>query len=52
LIDQLRFGGSLVIPVGTRNYQQLVRIQKTEDGTQREELGGCAFVPLVGEYGF
>lgn len=52
LIDQLRFGGSLVIPVGTRNYQQLVRIQKTEDGTEREELGGCAFVPLVGEYGF
>lgn len=52
LLEQLRLGGSLVVPVGSRNYQQLVRVTKTESGTEREQLGGCAFVPLVGEYGF
>lgn len=52
LLDQLRVGGSMVIPVGTRNYQQLLRITKTAEGTEREELGGCAFVPLIGEHGF
>lgn len=52
LLDQLRLDGSMVIPVGTRNYQQLLRITKTAEGTEREELGGCAFVPLIGEHGF
>lgn len=52
LVDQLAVGGQMVIPVGTRNYQHLVRLRKTAEGTEREELGGCAFVPLVGEHGF
>lgn len=52
LLDQLNVGGRMVIPVGSRTHQRLVRLRKTEDGIQREELGGCAFVPLVGEHGF
>jgi len=53
LIDQLKPGGRLVIPVGGRFVQDLVRIVKGRDGEIfREDLGGCAFVPLVGEYGW
>lgn len=52
LVDQLAVGGQMVIPVGSRHHQRLVRLSKTADGTEREELGGCAFVPLVGEHGF
>lgn len=52
LVAQLRVGGRLVIPVGSRNHQRLTRVVKTEDGVEQEDLSGCAFVPLVGEHGF
>ena len=54
LIDQLRPEGILVIPVGGRMFpQELIKARKKIDGTlQRESLGGVAFVPLVGRYGF
>lgn len=54
LISQLKPDGILVIPVGGRMYlQELVRVTRRTDGTlQRESLGGVAFVPLVGKYGF
>jgi protein-L-isoaspartate(D-aspartate) O-methyltransferase len=50
---QLNLGGRLVIPVGpTRESQTLVRIIRTEQGLTREEHGACAFVPLIGHYGW
>jgi protein-L-isoaspartate(D-aspartate) O-methyltransferase len=52
LVDQLKPGGRLVIPVGERDVQHLLRITKTEDGLHKEDLGRCAFVPLVGAWGF
>lgn len=52
LLDQLGIGGRLVIPVGHRTHQQLHRVTRTKDGFEEEQLGGCAFVPLVGEHGF
>jgi protein-L-isoaspartate(D-aspartate) O-methyltransferase len=54
LIDQLKPEGILVIPVGGRMFpQELIRVEKKTDGTlQRESLGGVAFVPLVGKFGF
>lgn len=52
LVDQLRVGGRLVIPVGSRNHQRLTRVTKTEEGVETDDLSGCAFVPLVGEHGF
>lgn len=52
LYSQLALGGILVIPVGGRWEQDLVRIRKEEGGRRRESLGGCRFVPLLGEYGF
>jgi len=54
LIAQLKIGGVLVIPVGgTSFFQSLIRITKLQDGKlKRENLGGVAFVPLTGKYGF
>lgn len=52
LIDQLAIGGRLVIPVGDASQQTLVRVIKTEAGQVREEHGACAFVKLIGRYGW
>lgn len=53
LLDQLKNGGILLIPVGNAGmFQTLLRITKGQDGTIREEnLGGVAFVSLTGEHG-
>lgn len=48
LLEQLRVGGRLVMPVGpTRDEQTLVEIDKQEDGETRTELLAVRFVPLV-----
>ena len=48
LVEQLAAGGRLLAPVGPAGLQELVRLVRREDGSlTREELGGCAFVPLV-----
>ena len=53
LVEQLAPGGRLVIPVGDRHSQELIRIKKTPEGKlQKTNLGGCRFVKLVGEYGW
>jgi protein-L-isoaspartate(D-aspartate) O-methyltransferase len=50
---QLKVGGHLVIPVGgTLESQRLVRVTRTEKGYEREDHGACAFVPLIGYYGW
>jgi len=52
LIDQLKTGGVLVIPVGGLYlYQTLFRVRKADDKVVKENLGGVAFVPLTGKYG-
>jgi protein-L-isoaspartate(D-aspartate) O-methyltransferase len=52
LADQLHIDGRLVIPVGGRLEQTLVRVTKTSSGLQTEHLGECRFVPLIGEQGW
>ena len=52
LIAQLRVGGVLVVPVGSRSLQELLVVRRTEHGLERESAGGCVFVPLVGEQGW
>jgi len=53
LIEQLKTGGVLVIPVGSLYlYQTLVRIRKKDGKIVKENLGGVAFVPLVGKHGY
>ncbi len=48
LLGQLAEGGRMVIPVGSRHEQELVRVEKTLDGYSFKNLGPCRFVPLVG----
>ena len=50
-IDQLAEGGRLLIPVGTRERQELVLVRR-EDDEIREEImhGECTFVPLLGRF--
>lgn len=53
LVEQLAPGGRLVIPVGDRTDQRLVRVLKDEDGTVRtEESLDCRFVRLIGKHGW
>ena len=53
LLGQIKVGGRLVLPIGeTRGSQTLVRILKTETGFAHEDHGACAFVPLIGRYGW
>ncbi len=52
LVEQLRVGGRLVIPVGPRYEQVLYVCTRTEKGVVVEKTVPCVFVPLVGEYGW
>jgi protein-L-isoaspartate(D-aspartate) O-methyltransferase len=52
LLDQLKVGGRLVIPVGAAHTQDLVKITKHRDGLRQVNLGGCRFVKLIGEHGW
>ena len=52
LMEQLRVGGTMVIPVGNRNSQRLIRIRREASGFKEEALIECNFVDLVGEYGW
>ena len=51
LIDQLNDPGKLMVPVG-RLMCVLRLLEKKEGEIIKKNLGGCAFVPLVGKYGF
>jgi protein-L-isoaspartate(D-aspartate) O-methyltransferase len=49
LLEQLVIGGRLVVPVGSRYEQELYKITKGRDKNVVRSLGGCRFVPLIGE---
>lgn len=53
LVDQLNPGGHLVIPVGDRNTQKMLRLTKLSDGRiTKEEFSNFSFVPLLGDDGW
>ncbi|MBN1574751.1 MAG: protein-L-isoaspartate(D-aspartate) O-methyltransferase [Deltaproteobacteria bacterium] len=52
LTDQLKEGGRMVIPVGGRASQDLIKVMKKKGKLVKENLGGCRFVKLIGEYGW
>jgi protein-L-isoaspartate(D-aspartate) O-methyltransferase len=52
LTSQLKEGGILVIPVGDRTRQLMLRIRKKEGKLIREEFDNFAFVPLLGAQGW
>ncbi len=53
LLDQLKAGGVMTIPLGKSSFiQTLVRVTKeSDDKIKKENLGGVTFVPLTGEFG-
>jgi len=55
LVEQLAVGGRLVVPVGGRHSQLLVKLTRLSEDVndvKKEDLGGCRFVDLIGEYGW
>ncbi len=52
LIEQLSFGGRIVIPVGDRVSQRLQVIEKGEKIIEKRDVCGCTFVPLIGKQGW
>lgn len=52
LLDQLTPGGRLVMPIGPRGAERLVRVRRVRSGFDHEDLGPVAFVPLVGAQGW
>jgi protein-L-isoaspartate(D-aspartate) O-methyltransferase len=50
LTEQLADNGRLIIPVGDRDSQELVKITRTGETLKRRSLGGCRFVNLIGAY--
>ncbi len=52
LVDQLKEGGRLVIPVGDRFMQDLIKITKRKGNMEQTSLGRCRFVNLIGVYGW
>lgn len=52
LVDQLAPGGRLIIPLGSRESQELTLVRRTADGIQTSVVADVRFVPLLGEFGF
>ncbi len=51
-LEQLKIGGRLVIPIGTRQSQTLYCYIRERNRIVKEDYGRCVFVPLVGHYGW
>ena len=47
LMEQLRIGGLLVIPVERNGQQRLITVRRLEDGFDETDLGAVVFVPLL-----
>ncbi|RMH20391.1 MAG: protein-L-isoaspartate(D-aspartate) O-methyltransferase [Gemmatimonadetes bacterium] len=53
LADQLADGGRMLIPLGSREEQRLMLVEKTGFAvTERPVRDGCQFAPLVGKFGW
>jgi protein-L-isoaspartate(D-aspartate) O-methyltransferase len=51
-VKQLKTGGRLVIPVGTRYSQVLYKVINTPSGVRTSISTACVFVPLIGKHGW
>ena len=52
LREQLRVGGRLICPVGSRHTQRIIKIVHTDNGDSEEDSIQCIFVPLIGAEGW
>ncbi len=48
LVDQLKEGGQMIVPVGERYQQNLFRLTKVDGKLKRESLRATLFVPMIG----
>lgn len=48
LVEQLRPGGVIIMPIGDSEEQILIRVTRTEEGYEKEFLERVSFVPLLG----
>ena len=49
LVKQLKDNGTMIIPVGSRDEQELLKITKSDNSFTKESLGLCRFVKLIGQ---
>jgi len=52
LLNQLKEGGRMVIPVGDKMLQELLKVTRKTGEIEVEKIGGCRFVSLCGKYGW
>ena len=52
LKEQLADNGRIIIPVGDRYTQELIKITRKGESFEQESLGGCRFVNLIGVHGW
>jgi protein-L-isoaspartate(D-aspartate) O-methyltransferase len=50
LIDQLADNGRMIIPVGDRYSQELIKVIRKGKNIEQKNLGGCRFVNLIGAH--
>jgi protein-L-isoaspartate(D-aspartate) O-methyltransferase len=52
LLEQLAEGGRMIVPVGDKFSQELIKITRRKDSYDKKSLGGCRFVDLIGAHGW
>ncbi len=52
LMDQLADNGRMIVPVGDRYSQELIKVIRKGNSLEQENLGGCRFVNLIGVHGW
>jgi len=52
LLDQLKVGGIIVVPIGNLYLQEMYVVRKMKGDVEKKSIGSFMFVPLIGKYGF
>ena len=52
LKEQLTEGGRMIVPVGNKFSQELIKVTRVKGIFREENLGGCRFVDLIGLHGW
>jgi protein-L-isoaspartate(D-aspartate) O-methyltransferase len=52
LLEQLKVGGIMVLPIGNLYLQEMFVVRKLKDKVDKKSIGSFMFVPLVGRFGF